>query len=516
MSKTAQQDTIAYSPSTPIQALPNEKTTIAGHRIDPDAALQLITEVGETVNLDPAKMKKLRKKIDRHIMPLMIALYFLQYSDKALLSQSSVFGIKTDLNLLGQEYSWVGSIFYFGYLAVQFVAAYLLQHFPLGVYAKIATLIWGGLVICTAATQNFAGLMVIRFFLGFVEGGISPCFVLMTAQWYTREEQPLRTSLWFAGNGIAPIIQGVTSYGMAHIQSSIEAWRWFFIIWGLLTMLYGVFLFFYMPDSPLHAKFLSKEETVLAVERIRANRTGITNRHFKIYQLKEALLDPKSYFFFFLGFLNCIPAGGVQNFGNLILASFGFTAFDTTLLSMPGGAWQVICLVGFGWYASTVPNRRCLCAIASLVPALIGAFLMYFLPTANQGGRLAGFYLSYSSTSALILIWASAAANIAGQTKKQVVGVFLFLGYSVGQIAAPLFFIAAEAPGYPTGFRTMIVTYILTIVLTGFYWAYLWCENRRNVKRRAAAELNGDTYGVENEEFLDLTDKEQIRFVYTY
>jgi MFS transporter, ACS family, allantoate permease len=47
-----------------------------------------------------------------------------------------------------------------------------------------------------------------------------------------------------------------------------------------------------MPDNQLNARFLTKEERVLAVERVRTNQQGIGNKHFKFYQLKEALLDP--------------------------------------------------------------------------------------------------------------------------------------------------------------------------------------------------------------------------------
>lgn len=38
------------------------------------------------------------------------------YLDKTTLSYSSVMGITEDLNLQGDNYQWLGSIFYFGYL----------------------------------------------------------------------------------------------------------------------------------------------------------------------------------------------------------------------------------------------------------------------------------------------------------------------------------------------------------------------------------------------------------------
>lgn len=37
-----------------------------------------------------------------------------------------------------------------------------------------------------AAADDFAGLMTTRFFLGALEAGVSPCFVLLTTMFYKR------------------------------------------------------------------------------------------------------------------------------------------------------------------------------------------------------------------------------------------------------------------------------------------------------------------------------------------
>ncbi len=64
-----------------------------------------------------------------------------------------------------------------------------------------------------------------------------------------------------------------------------------------------------MPDSQLNAKFLTPEERLMAVERIRRNQQGVGNRHFKMYQLKEALKDPMTWAFVFFALVADIPNG---------------------------------------------------------------------------------------------------------------------------------------------------------------------------------------------------------------
>jgi hypothetical protein len=63
---------------------------------------------------------------------------------------------------------------------------------------------------------------------------------------------------------------------------------------------FSVISFFFFPDSPMEAKFWREGERDIAIERLRANQTGIVSRKWRWEHVWEALLDPKSYFWFFL------------------------------------------------------------------------------------------------------------------------------------------------------------------------------------------------------------------------
>lgn len=102
--------------------------------------------------------------------------------------------------LVGQQYSWVSSIFYFGYLAWAYPTTLLIARLPIAKYLTANTLFWGAVVALTAACTNFGGLMTVRFLLGVAEATITPAFMFITSTWYTRDEIPTRTGMWFAGN----------------------------------------------------------------------------------------------------------------------------------------------------------------------------------------------------------------------------------------------------------------------------------------------------------------------------
>ena len=48
---------------------------------------------------------------------------------------------------------------------------------------------------------------------------------------------------------------------------------------------------FFFPDSPATAWFLTPEERVIAIERIKVNQAGVENKHFKLDQCVSPFTD---------------------------------------------------------------------------------------------------------------------------------------------------------------------------------------------------------------------------------
>ena len=222
-------------------------------------------------------------------------------------------GLKKDIGLVRDDYDWVSSMFYFGYLAWEYPTNRLLQRLPLAKYSGACIILWGAVLSCFAAVDSYAGAIAIRFFLGVCEASVTPGFAFLTSQWWTKEEQGTRTGIWFSFNGWAQIIGGLVAYGIAvgteKHPVGIAGWKLIFLVIGLLTVVVGIIFIFTMPDNQLNARWLSKEDRILALERIRINQQGVGNKHFKWYQLREALLDPMAWAFFFYALIADIPNG---------------------------------------------------------------------------------------------------------------------------------------------------------------------------------------------------------------
>ena len=170
-------------------------------------------------------------------------------------------------------------------------------------------------------------------------------------------------------------MRALAAFDAKRIAHKRLSFRYEFLIVGALCCAWGIVIYFVLPDSPVTSQWLTREERLMAVARLRKNQTGIDNKQFKWYQAKEAFLkDPKTYLFFFLGVVGNIPNGGISNvglrvlrtscgliglstlqFSTLILNGLGFDVLETSLLGIPQGA--LVCIyIGLGYVHRTSPE----------------------------------------------------------------------------------------------------------------------------------------------------------------
>ena len=485
---------------------------VIAHSHDADEAMKAFAN-GEIVEIDEATNKRLLRIIDLHMMPIMCIVYGINYLDKTTISYASIMGLKKDLNLVGDDYQWLGSLFYFGYLFWEYPTNRLLQRLPLAKYSAFNVFMWGTTLALFATVSNFGGAVAIRFFLGVFEAAVTPGFALFTSQWYTKREQGARVGIWFSFNGFGQILGGLVAYGIAvgarKHGMSIEPWKLVFLVFGVFTALLGVIFFFIMPDNQLNAKWLSKTDRVLAVARVRENQQGIGNKHFKMYQLKEALTDPLTWAFVFYALVADIPNGGISNFFSQLIVSFGYTAEESLLYGTPGGAVEVVALIFSGWLGDRI-RRRLLVSLGGITLAFLGMILIVALPLNNNSGRLAGYYLTQASPTPFVALLSLIATNVAGYTKKTTVAALYLIAYCVGNIIGPQTFRPSAAPRYVSAEVTIIVCYGLCICdIIFIHW---WCVNQN--KKKAARRQDPGYVKLENQEWLDLTDRENLEFEY--
>ena len=92
------------------------------------------------------------------------------------------------------------------------------------------------------------------------------------------------------------------------LTNSPQPWQVLFICVGGITFLWGILMYFTLPDSPVSAWWLTDRQRCIAVMRLRKNQTGVENKRFKWYQARESLLDLKTWLPFFINLCVNVPS----------------------------------------------------------------------------------------------------------------------------------------------------------------------------------------------------------------
>ncbi|KAK6222625.1 hypothetical protein LQW54_000805 [Pestalotiopsis sp. IQ-011] len=497
------------APRTDVPSDSFEDTTSGSDR-DLDEAYRAY-KATEQLEATETEAKKVLRKIDMRVVPILFVTYLLQYLDKNSLNFSSVYGLQDGTNLHGQDYSWLGSIFYFGYLIAQFPASFLLQRLPIGKFVSATTILWGVILMTTPGCTSFAGIATNRFLLGFTEAAINPAFVWIMSIWYTNSEQPLRLEAYYCTNGIATMFGSLIGYAVGHITTGLPRWMYVFLIFGALSTAWGVVSFVVLPDTPATAKFLTDKERAIATGRVARNRQGVKNHHFKREQAVQCFTDPKTWILFVMATGAQVPNAAITSFTSLIVKSFGFDTLGTQYLQIPGGAVQFLALIVGGCVCTKWPNNsRCITMIVANLICILGAALLVGLPSSNKWGRLVALWLCYFQGLGFSMSLTMISSNIAGSTKKQLTAAILFTGYCVGNIIGPQTFIDSEAPGYHSAYIAMLVGYVVKLLSIVVLYLYMWREN----KRRDAAGLTDEKNAIEAG-MHDLTELDNKGFRYS-
>ncbi|KAI0176849.1 major facilitator superfamily domain-containing protein [Pestalotiopsis sp. NC0098] len=466
------------------------------------------------LELTPARARRLVLKTDLVIMPLAVLSMTLAFLDKNALGYAAVLGIKTDAHLHGQQYSWLSSIFYFSYLAMEFPNLWLMTRLPIGKYVGSCLTIWGALICVMAACHSFASLAAVRFLLGVFEAAILPCMMLLNSMWYRREEQPLRTAFWY--NTFAGVFGGILSYAIGKIDGPLSTWRYIFLIYGAVTVLCGGLFILAMPDSPSKAWFFTAQEKELAVVRLASNQTGIdSKRSFKLSQIWEAARDPKCYCIWICALGYAVANAGITNFNPLIISGYGFSSTKTTLMATPQAAVAMVSQAILTAITFFLPNLRCIFWVASSLVGLVGALMVHLLDIETQrDASLAGVYLMGFYNVPWVFMLSLSSSNTAGATKKSFMGISVAVVYAVGNIIGPQFFLDEQSPTYPLGIGSMLCAFAVMAAAGLAYYVFCVLENRR--RNMLPQRPDEGTINDLDANDQDLTDWENLAFRYTY
>ncbi len=129
--------------------------------------------------------RRVRRKIDLRIMPVVILVFLMNYIDRNNYAAARLQGLEADLHLVGNEYQTGLSVLFVGYILSQIFSNLLLNFCGRpSLFLGFFTGLWGLISALTALVQNYQGLVACRFFLGLVESPFFAGVMFYLSKWY--------------------------------------------------------------------------------------------------------------------------------------------------------------------------------------------------------------------------------------------------------------------------------------------------------------------------------------------
>ncbi|KAF7561612.1 hypothetical protein G7046_g2530 [Stylonectria norvegica] len=500
-----------------------------------DVTLRIVEDHGKDFGpLTPENEKKLRRKLYLYVMGLLSAINLLLFIDKSTLGYAAILGLFEETGISKAQYNNLGTFFYVGYLAAQWPGHYAMQRLPFGKFVAGLIFGWGLTILLHCVATRYAGLVVLRLLLGACESVVVPAMEMTIGMFFNRKEQSFLQPILWVTSAFAPVCAAFISYGLLWSHSSILPWKLFMIITGGVSVLLSAVVWFYYPDNPAKAKFLTLEEKIQTIRRVHeSSQSSIEQKQFKKAQFIETIRDPVSWLFCLQAFTLMISNNLTYGQQNLITKALGVTSLGSTLVAAAGGGFGIlVCLAG-AIALRLWPSNLALHGLVWCLPAVAGGIGMITIQWDQKLGMLACLLLAghtYGNTYIIALGWATSSA--AGYTKKLTRNVMFMLGYSVANLISPQIWVPKDAPRYYGAWVSQIVISWIGTPLVLF--AIHIILKRRNAERRAwAARLTeeekrshelGEVEQVDNDgslvrrkveiALLDLTDLENPFFIY--
>ncbi|KAK3315600.1 major facilitator superfamily domain-containing protein [Apodospora peruviana] len=340
--------------------------------------------------------RALVRKVDIRLLPFLIIMYLLNFLDRSNLAQARQGDLERDLGMTGTDFNLATSIFFVGYLLMQLPSNMIITRVRPSLYLTTAMMLWGGVSACNAATHKFTDLVVVRFFLGFIEAPFFPGAVFLMSSWYTRAELTRRMSYFYSGNALANMFGGIIGaavLGNMDGAQGIAGWRWLFIIEGVITIFVAFIGIFLLPDYPGDTRWLSEEERAFAAWRLLADINESDDQKAKsVWQgAKLALLDYRLYLFVLLQHLSLLSQT-FQYFFPSIVGTLKYGKIETLWLTVPVWFATFLISVCVTWTSAKTKDRSihifCLMLLAAVGNAIatgatsVGArfFAMFLMP----------------------------------------------------------------------------------------------------------------------------------------
>ncbi|TLD34987.1 putative permease of the major facilitator superfamily [Venturia nashicola] len=455
---------------------------------EPLERVPLLTSETEETSTMPSNITRLKRilwgkdprdaallmKLDFTLLPYFSTIWFLFGLSRASYSSAYISGMKDDLGFKGKEFNYMTTTYLVVYAVCQMPGTSLLTIYSPTYVFVAANLTWSVLTLITFKMQHVWQIIL----LNGIEGGFSAIayvgahFIL--GSWYKKSELGTRAAVFCSFGHIGSMAGGWIQAALLKNldgKAGIPAWRWIFIVVGLLTIPSALFGYVFIPNMPnkQDAWYLTSTEREHAYKRLGEPRNYTWDRTV----FKRVLL---SWQFWLLPFIFMLYSLAIQmesnNVFQLWLASRGYSVIQQN--NYPTGLYAsaIFATITYSIISDKMQSRW-QCSLVIGLTFVVGSAILIADP-AKDAAHFFAYYL-LGTTYAPQALWYAWMADVTAhdyQLRAITTGFMNSFDFAFVTWWPLIFYPVTDAPNYRKGYIASIVTGGLILPLVGLI-AYL-------------------------------------------
>ncbi|KXJ86929.1 major facilitator superfamily domain-containing protein [Microdochium bolleyi] len=435
--------------------------------------------------VDAALEKRVLRKVDLRMLPMLGALYTIAMIDRSNISVARISGLDEDVGLAQANRASIALlVFFIGYMLFELPSNMIIHRVGAANWIAFIVFSWGLVTIGIGFLNDWISLAVLRAILGAFEAGFYPGCIYLISSWYRRYEVQKRMAVFFMTGSALSAFANILALGLVQISRvhHYKGWRWIYIIEGALTCVLAIVAWFVVVDFPdsERNKFLTAEEKALILARLAADRGGVEEAREKVTLrvIGQTLTDWKVWAFSLMYMAGAVGVYAFLFFLPIILQNgMGFTRELAFILSAPPALFSVVEALTVSWLADKYRLRGPFVIFQGLV-GIVGLCMTGFLSA--PAPRYIGTFLGEAGVNGLVvttLAWQS--NNLRGDAKRATATAVMITLSGVGGIYSSLVFRQQDAPNYLPGIMAVMAICIAAVVTASVSILVLRWENKQ-------------------------------------
>ncbi|KAM3068803.1 hypothetical protein ACMFMG_010971 [Clarireedia jacksonii] len=440
-------------------------------------------DTAERIQITPEQDRLITKKFDRHIVPWLFGLWLLAFIDRSNIGNAKIDGLAKDLGILkGTKFNIALAIFYVPYIIVDVPSNWLVKRIGAGTYLPSLVMGWGLISLCIGFVTTWSGLMVARFFLGLMEGGLLGGMIIYLAMFYRRHQLMRRIGLFYCAAPLSGAFGGLLATGLSEIKTrNYNGWPFIFFVEGAITVVFGTVAILFLPHTPSQSKFLTEEERHIAVERMKLDSHGaaptgsVDSEKFAWHWVKMAVFNWNTWLLSLNFFAVITPIYSFSLFLPTIISALGYTRVNANLLTVPPNMAAFLSVLLVTTLSDRYKRRGIFMLIGATI-AIIGYIML--IATSRPHVQYGGTFLVAAGSFACPPVVMGWLANNTSPHYVRASASGLQIGLAnIAAFIATFTYVSSDAPRYKTGHAINLGVLGLCLVVTSITMGYCKWEN---------------------------------------